>query len=58
MKKYIVDTLEKINNGSVCSAFIEERPFSDSCEGCPLADEENLCTVETLIRKVEATMKK
>lgn len=55
-KREIIDILKEIDNGSVCDAFKKERPYSDSCEGCPIADEENLCTIETLIRKVRATI--
>lgn len=55
-KQEIIDTLKKLDNGGVCNAFTKERPYSDSCEGCPLADEEGLCTIEILINEVKATM--
>ena len=55
-KQEVIDILEKLNNGRVCYAFVEQRVSADSCEGCPLQDKEEECITETLIKKIKDTM--
>lgn len=55
-KKDIIDILETLNNGRVCSVFAEQRPASDGCEGCPFNEEEKGCIIEILIARVEDTI--